>query len=104
VLRRGIIAKYVAVRSHYGIILPQMGQTRDEALEYIVSEIDEHKIPVQVQVLVVESQNFRSITTVQGTCAVQNRPVRFVNYTISESIKKIMYSHLFTIKENGNLK
>jgi hypothetical protein len=33
VLRRGIIAKYVAVRSHYGIILPQMGQTRDEALE-----------------------------------------------------------------------
>jgi hypothetical protein len=33
VLRRGIIAKYVAVRSHHGIILPQMGQTRDEALE-----------------------------------------------------------------------
>jgi hypothetical protein len=33
VLRRGIIAKYVPVRSHYGIILPQMGQTRDEALE-----------------------------------------------------------------------
>jgi hypothetical protein len=33
VLRRVIIAKYVAVRSLYGIILPQMGQTRDEALE-----------------------------------------------------------------------